>query len=94
VPPFRLSSARDDYLGQPLLQLGHAPLRHLGALVALLLREFPDLQQIDDFLPQGERIADPEWPWTSADEYRSQLDEARWDTTEAERARAVGSVPG
>jgi hypothetical protein len=46
-------------------------------LSALLFQDFKDLQEIDDFLRQGERIADPEWPWSSAEEYRARLEEAR-----------------
>src|SRR5262249_2991957 len=43
----------------------------------LLLRDFTDLKAIDDFLRVEEPIRDPEWPWSSADEYRARLDEAR-----------------
>jgi hypothetical protein len=46
-------------------------------LTALLLRDFKDLQEIDDFLRQGARVPEPEWPWTSVEEYRARLEEAR-----------------
>jgi hypothetical protein len=45
-------------------------------LTSILLREFKDLQEIDDFLRRGEPIRDPEWPWASADEYRLRLEQA------------------
>ena len=37
-------------------------------LTSLLLRQFTDLQQIDDFLRHQKLIADPEWPWSSLGE--------------------------
>jgi hypothetical protein len=46
-------------------------------LTSLLLRSFHDLQEIDDFVRRGERIRDPEWPWSSEEAYRVRLDEAR-----------------
>ncbi len=46
-------------------------------LTGLLLRDFRDLQQIDDFVRRESCLPDPEWPWSSAAEYRARLDEAR-----------------
>ncbi len=46
-------------------------------LVGILLKDFTDLQQIDDFLRREKRCADPEWPWSSPEEYRARLEEAR-----------------
>jgi hypothetical protein len=46
-------------------------------LTGILLGEFKDLQEIDAFLCQGERITDPVWPWASAEEYRVRLEEAK-----------------
>jgi hypothetical protein len=46
-------------------------------LTSLLLVDFTDLQQIDHFLRQGERITDVEWPWTSPEEYKARLAEAQ-----------------
>jgi len=46
-------------------------------LTGQLLRDFLDLQSIDDFLRVEELISDPEWPWSSAEEYRARLAEAR-----------------
>jgi hypothetical protein len=46
-------------------------------LTALLLKDRKDLQEIDDFLRAGERITDPQWPWSSVKEYRARLEEAR-----------------
>jgi hypothetical protein len=63
-------------------------------LVGVLLRGFTDLQKLDDFLRKGERIADPAWPWASAEEYRARLDQARRETTGAGAARAIGPAPG
>jgi hypothetical protein len=53
-------------------------------LSSLVLQPLIDLEQIDDFLRNGERIAGPEWPWTCADEFRSRLDEAKrfWQNQE------------
>src|SRR5262249_45829484 len=52
-------------------------------LTSMLLQNFNDLQEIDDFLRQGERILDPEWPWSSPEEYQARLEEARseWAAT-------------
>jgi len=55
-------------------------------LTALLLRDFTDLAQIDEFLCRGELTPDPVWPWADADEYRARLEEAR-------RATAVAATP-
>jgi hypothetical protein len=46
-------------------------------LTSLLLRGFHDLQELDDFVRQGERITDAEWPWSSASEYQARLEIAR-----------------
>jgi hypothetical protein len=48
-------------------------------LTSLLLKDYTDLQQIDDFLRKGDRLTDPEWPWASPEEFRARLDEARRD---------------
>ena len=50
-------------------------------LTGLLLRDFTDLAQIDEFLCRRELIADPEWPWADAAEYRARLETARRETT-------------
>lgn len=46
-------------------------------LTSLLLQDFKDLQEIDDFLRRGEPIPAPEWPWSSAAEYQARLEEAK-----------------
>jgi hypothetical protein len=46
-------------------------------LTGLLLRDFQDLQEIDDFVRRGPPIPDPVWPWSSAAEYFARLEEAR-----------------
>jgi len=46
-------------------------------LVGILLQDFKDLQQMDDFLRREKRCPDPEWPWSSVEEYRARLEEAR-----------------
>jgi hypothetical protein len=46
-------------------------------LTGILLRQFQNLEEIDAFLRRGELISDPSWPWTSADEYRARLEEAK-----------------
>jgi hypothetical protein len=51
-------------------------------LSGLLLRDFHDLQQIDDFVHREPRIPDPEWPWSSATEYQKRLAEARREHSE------------
>jgi hypothetical protein len=48
-------------------------------LTGFLLKDCKDLQEIDDFLRKGEKIGDPEWPWSSAEEYRVRLEEAQAD---------------
>ena len=49
-------------------------------MIGLVLREFTDLQRLDDFLRAGERVAAPEWPWSSPAEYHDRLQEARRET--------------
>ncbi len=46
-------------------------------LIGILLKDFDDLQALDDFLRHEELIPAPVWPWASVDEYRSRTDEAR-----------------
>jgi hypothetical protein len=46
-------------------------------LTGLLLKEFSDLQQIDDFCRKEEKLADVVWPWSSGQEYRARLGEAQ-----------------
>jgi hypothetical protein len=46
-------------------------------LIGVLLKDISDLEALDDFLRRGEPIADPEWPWASAEEYRARLEEAK-----------------
>jgi hypothetical protein len=55
-------------------------------LTSLLLREFSDLQQIEDFLRKGEPVTGLRWPWSSALEYRERLEHARrqWALTPTE----------
>ncbi len=48
-------------------------------LTHLLVKDKENLQEIDDFLRQGARILDPEWPWASAEEFRKRLAEAKKD---------------
>jgi hypothetical protein len=57
-------------------------------LTSILLRHFKDLQAIDDFLRHGVPIPEPDWPWTSADEYRARLAEAK-KTTSTQEAPAA-----
>jgi hypothetical protein len=56
-------------------------------LTGLLLRDFTDLAQIDEFLRHGELVADPAWPWADAAEYRARLEEARRETSVPTTAR-------
>jgi len=46
-------------------------------LIGILLREFKDLQTLDEFLRKGDRLAAPKWPWTSSKEFFARLKEAR-----------------
>src|SRR3712207_1885280 len=46
-------------------------------LTGLLLRDCKDLEEIDAFLCRGARVTAPEWPWSSAEEYRARLAEAQ-----------------
>lgn len=54
-------------------------------LTSVLLADCKDLQEIDDFLRKSDRISDLEWPWSSAEEYKTKLEEARaeWAGREA-----------
>jgi hypothetical protein len=67
-----------------------APLKGAGSLAfaneavpltGILLQDFTDLQQIDDFLRREEKSSPPAWPWSSADAYRARLEEARREWT-------------
>jgi hypothetical protein len=51
-------------------------------LTTLLLQDFTDLHDIDEFLRHAERGTEVAWPWSSADDYRARLVEARrqWTT--------------
>jgi hypothetical protein len=62
-------------------------------LTGLLVRECRDLQQIDDFLRGGERLAEVRWPWASAAEYRARLAEARRAWAEPEAASQPSCAP-
>jgi hypothetical protein len=53
-------------------------------LIGIILREFTDLQVIDDFLCRGELCSDPEWPWASAEEYHGRLAAARGELASRE----------
>ena|SRR6266446_2449230 len=46
-------------------------------LIHFILKDKKNLQEIDDFLRQGNLIADAEWPWVSAEEFRGRLAEAK-----------------
>jgi hypothetical protein len=52
----------------------------------MLLKDCKDLEEIDDFLRNGERITDPEWPWSSVEEYRARIEEARKEYARKELA--------
>ena len=58
-------------------------------LTGLLLRDFQDLQEIDDFLRREPLVTNPVWPWASAADYRAWLDEARRACPEPD-AKRVG----
>ncbi len=55
-------------------------------LIGLLLKDFKDLQEIDDFLRKEETYPDPQWPWSCPEEYRARLDEARREYVRRELA--------
>jgi hypothetical protein len=57
-------------------------------LTGLLLKEFTDLQAIDDFVHQGATITDLRWPWSSPQEYRNRLQQARQEWSGAEGTAA------
>jgi hypothetical protein len=54
-------------------------------LTSLLLKDCKDLEEIDDFLRAQARLMNPEWPWTSAQEFRTRLAEATTDRRDRER---------
>jgi hypothetical protein len=69
---------RHAYSDSPILGPGSLAFSYEAVpLTSLLLRDFEDLQRIDDFLRNSERVTDPEWPWSSAQAYRARLEEAR-----------------
>jgi hypothetical protein len=51
-------------------------------LTAILLLDFTDLREVDAFLRKGELATQVAWPWSSAEAYRTRLEEARqvWRT--------------
>src|SRR5262249_41475885 len=87
---------RHAYLDAPRAGRGSLAFSYEAVpLIGLLLREFTDLQQLDDFLTKGERILNPEWPWSSVEEYQRQLAEARREMTGADpMTRTAGPIPG
>jgi hypothetical protein len=46
-------------------------------LTTLLVADFTDLGAIDDFVRNAPLCGDVEWPWSSAEEFRGRLEEAR-----------------
>lgn len=46
-------------------------------LMGMLVKDFTDLQELDSFLRKEDRITNPQWPWSSAAEYRDRLEEAK-----------------
>ena|SRR5437660_10332173 len=56
----------------------------VGPLVNLLLRDFHELEELDRFLRQGPISANPGWPWHSAKEFHSRLEEARKESLNQE----------
>lgn len=57
----------------------------LTPLIAVLLNSMSDLSEIDDFLRRGERADFVDWPWSSIDEFRARLEEARHETTKVKK---------
>src|ERR1700736_392517 len=53
-------------------------------LTSPLLKDCNDLEAMDDFLRVQQTFKNPEWPWSSPDEFRARLEEARhfWQTRE------------
>ena len=69
---------RHAYPDAPLTGPGSLAFSYEAApLIGLLVVHFKDLQEVDDFLRRGERIAEVSWPWASAAAYRARLAEAR-----------------
>ena len=59
-------------------------------LAGLLLKDCKDFQEIDDFLRVQTRLTNPEWPWPSAQEFRSRLAEATRDWRDREAQAQTG----
>jgi hypothetical protein len=69
---------RHAYPDAPLTGAGSLAFSYEAVpLTGVLLSDFKDLQEIDDFLRKGDKISDLEWPWSSAEEHRTRLKEAR-----------------
>jgi hypothetical protein len=60
-------------------------------LSGLLLKQFDDLQGIDDFLRTGPAPSEIDWPWSSALEFRARLQEAQaeWANRSARPAELI-----
>jgi hypothetical protein len=46
-------------------------------LTGMLLKDFTDLQALDNFVRQKEAAGELRWPWSSSQEYHDRLQEAR-----------------
>src|SRR5262245_25011055 len=46
-------------------------------LTTMLVADFGDLEAFDDFVRNAPLITDVEWPWSSGEEFRGRLEEAR-----------------
>src|SRR5947208_460217 len=60
-------------------------------LTSVLIMDFTEVQEIDDFLRKGDLIPKVTWPWPSLDKFQERLNEARQDWT---IRRAAGSNLG
>ena len=56
-------------------------------LTTICLRDYEDLEALDEFVRKNERVSDPEWPWTSNEHFRERLQEARkfWENKAASK---------
>jgi hypothetical protein len=63
-------------------------------LTGVLVQDFTDFQDIDDFLRKAALPTDVSWPWSSADEYRARLEEARQAWTARKGTTIRPAVPG
>lgn len=63
-------------------------------LTSIVLRDRQDLQEIDNFLRKEKPVSEVKWPWSSPQEYKARLEEARREWTSRRGAAVLHPVNG